>query len=123
MPASADSDRLIQPLRDICLGFPEALERETWGHPTFRVRNKIFVGAGPDEDGTVTMSAKAAPGEQEVLLQAGPPFFLPKYVGSKGWIGVVLDADTDWTEIAELVEDSYRAIAPNSLVNQLDSAR
>lgn len=107
----------------MCLALPEAEERETWGHPTFRVRDKMFatIGAGEADDGRprVTMSMKAAPGEQEILLAVGHPFFYPRYVGSKGWIGVEIDGDTDWTEIAELVEESFRVIAPNTLVARL----
>ncbi|MGI9604214.1 MAG: MmcQ/YjbR family DNA-binding protein [Acidimicrobiales bacterium] len=118
--AEPDSSFLTDQLRTICLAFPEAIEQETWGHPTFRVRKKIFVGCGLDDDGRFTMSMKAAPGEQDVLLAEGHPFFMPKYVGSKGWIGVELDTNTEWPEIAELVEDSYRAIAPKTLVKMLD---
>jgi predicted DNA-binding protein (MmcQ/YjbR family) len=105
----------LQAIRDIALGFPEATERETWGHPTFRVRDKIFVNFGYDESGRSQITLKAAPGEQESLLAEGEPFFVPKYVGSKGWIGVRVGADTDWREIGELVADSYREIAPKSL--------
>ncbi|MDH3706082.1 MAG: MmcQ/YjbR family DNA-binding protein [Acidimicrobiia bacterium] len=116
-----DAEALTQRLREICLALPDATEQETWGHPTFRVRKKIFVGCGVDDDGRFTTSMKAAPGEQEVLLAEGHPFFFPKYVGSKGWIGVELGDDTDWDEIAELVEDSYRAIAPKTLTKKLDA--
>ena len=119
MAASARRD-FTEQLRTICLALPEATEQETWGHPTFRVRRKIFVGCGWDDDDRFTMSMKAAPGEQEVLLAEGHPFFFPKYVGSKGWIGLEIDGDTDWTDVAELVEDSYRAIAPKTLVRRLD---
>ncbi len=104
-----------QAIRDIALGFPEAEEKETWGHPTFRVRDKIFVGFGTDDDGRPSLTMKAAPGEQESLLSEGHPFFLPKYVGSRGWIGVHVDDETDWRMIGELVVDSYREIAPKSL--------
>lgn len=107
--------------RRICLDFPDAHEEETWGHPTFRVRSKIFAGMGRDDDGRVTMSMKAAAGEQASLIATGHPFFMPKYVGSKGWVGVVIDDATDWEEIAELIDDSYRAIAPGTLVKQLDN--
>jgi len=107
-------------VRLVCLGFPEASEQETWGHPTFRVRSKIFAGIGRDDDGLVTMSMKAASGEQASLLATGHPFFMPKYVGSKGWIGVIIDDDTDWEEVAELIEDSYRTIAPKTLVKLLE---
>ena len=93
-----------QKVRDVCLGFPEASEKLTWGHPTFRVRDRIFASLGMAEDSDVpVMTMKAAPGEQESLLAEGHPFFFPKYVGSKGWIGIVIEGDTDWSEIAELV--------------------
>jgi predicted DNA-binding protein (MmcQ/YjbR family) len=105
----------LQAIRDIALGFPDAVERETWGHPTFRVRDKIFCSFGVDDDGRAQVTMKAAPGEQEALLAEGEPFFLPKYVGSKGWIGLRVDEDTDWNEVAELVADSYREIAPRTL--------
>jgi predicted DNA-binding protein (MmcQ/YjbR family) len=107
-------DQLIDRLRKICLSLPEAVEKETWGHPTFRVRDKIFVGCGVG-DGITTMSAKTVDGEQEALLEQGEPFFFPKYVGSKGWIGVVLSNGTDWDHIWEIVVDSYQAIAPKKL--------
>jgi predicted DNA-binding protein (MmcQ/YjbR family) len=109
-------------IRSICLSLPEAEEQTTWGHPTFRVRTKIFVGCGATEDSParITMSMKAAAGEQQSLLATGHPFFLPKYVGSKGWIGIEIDVATDWEEIAELVEDSYREIAPRRLAAELD---
>jgi predicted DNA-binding protein (MmcQ/YjbR family) len=119
---AASGNELLDQLRNICLALPEAVEQETWGHPTFRVREKIFTTFGiADEAGETTTSMKAPAGEQEVLLATGEPFFYPKYVGSKGWIGVRLDAATDWQEIAELVEDSYREIAPKRLITQLDT--
>ena len=108
-------------VRRICLDLPEATEQETWGHPTFRVRSKIFAGIGRDDDGLVTMSMKAAPGEQASLLATGDPFFMPKYVGSKGWIGIIIDDKTDWEEVAELIDDSYRTIAPKTLVKLLEN--
>jgi predicted DNA-binding protein (MmcQ/YjbR family) len=110
----------LERARAICLDLPEATERETWGHPTFRVRDKIFAGFGTGDDGTTAMSMKAAPDEQESLLAVGHPFFKPAYVGSRGWIGIVIDDDTDWDEVRELVLDSYRAIAPKTLVRRVD---
>lgn len=121
--------RYVEQVRAICLGFPETTEKKAWGHPTFRVRDKIFASVGYYESGpgvgaplgAEVMTMKAADGEQEVLLAQGHPFFYPKYVGPKGWIGVVLDDDTDFEEIAELVEDSYRQIAPRKLAARLDA--
>ena len=115
------SAEIHEKVRAVCLAFPEATEKKTWGHPTFRVRDKIFASLGvAEEDDLPVMTMKAAPGEQESLLAEGHPFFYPKYVGSKGWIGIVLTDDTDWAEIDELVEESFRVIAPKRLVARLD---
>ena len=128
-----DSDWLTQ-ARSLALGLPEAVEKETWGHPTFRVRDKIFatIGAGegstefvppdgsaPRGDVVTAMTMKAAAGEHESLLAQGSPFFKPKYVGSRGWIGIVISDETDWAEVEELVIDSYLTIAPKTLAKKL----
>jgi predicted DNA-binding protein (MmcQ/YjbR family) len=113
--------RTLQRVRKICLAFPETSEKIAWGHPTFRVRDKIFATIGVNaDDKVVTMTTKPPPGEQEALLAEGAPFFFPKYVGVRGWIGFVVNSKTDWKLVAELVEDSYREIAPKRLVAQLD---
>jgi predicted DNA-binding protein (MmcQ/YjbR family) len=102
-------------LRRICLALPHTYEQETWGHTTFRVRGKIFVVAREREDGT-TFSCKAPPGSQHVLVNADPArFFVPAYVGHKGWVGVRLNGEPDWDEVARIVERSYRLVAPKRL--------
>jgi predicted DNA-binding protein (MmcQ/YjbR family) len=102
-------------LRTICLALPEAVEKETWGDATFRVRDKIFAVAGVEE-GRVSMSCKAPPGAQEILVGADPKrFYRPPYVGHRGWVGVRLDAGTDWDQVADLVEESYRMTAPKKV--------
>lgn len=105
----------IDRVRAICLGLPEAEEQLTWGIPTFRVRGKIFVMAS--EDGAApTLSCKAPPGAQEVLVGADPGrFYRPPYVGKAGWIGVRLHAGVDWNAIAGFIADSYRMTAPKRL--------
>lgn len=117
------SDPTESRVRDLCLALPEAHEQETWGHPTFRVRKKIFLiysQAEHHEDGQPRVSLKAAQGCQQILLDRGDPFFYPPYVGSKGWIGVALGPDLDWLEFGDLVQDSYREIAPKTLVRALE---
>jgi predicted DNA-binding protein (MmcQ/YjbR family) len=107
-------------LREICLGLPEAVEKPFGGHtaPSFRVRDKLFVMTS--EDGR-TMTVKAGPGTQQALVASEPDrFFVPAYVGAKGWVGARLDIDQNWAEIAELIEDSYRLIAPKHLAALLD---
>ncbi|GBU19459.1 MULTISPECIES: MmcQ/YjbR family DNA-binding protein [unclassified Methylobacterium] len=105
----------IERLRRLCLALPEAHERVTFGGPTFRVREKIF--AMPrDRDGRPSVWMKAPPHSQGILVGADPErFFVPPYVGPKGWIGMRLDAEPDWTEVEALVRRSYRLIAPKRL--------
>jgi predicted DNA-binding protein (MmcQ/YjbR family) len=106
----------IDRLRRICLSLPEAYEEETWGEATFRVRKKIFCMAGGHDPAQPSLTLKATDPDQQALLAQGTPFFLPAYVGHKGWIGVDLGSDgVDWTEIGELVTESYRLIAPKRL--------
>ncbi len=109
----------IDRIRRICLALPEAEERPFGGHtaPSWRVRDKLFVMTS--EDGS-SMTMKAGPGVQEILVGDDPErFFVPKYVGSKGWIGLRLDVEHDWDEVAGLIEDSYRLTAPKRLAAQL----
>ena len=109
----------IDRLRAICLALPEAEEREAWGDPTFRVRDKIFA-MQKCGDGRISLWCKAEFGSQMVLVGADPArFFVPPYVGSKGWIGMRLDSNPDWNEVAEVVKRSYRLIAPKRLVTLL----
>jgi hypothetical protein len=98
---------------------PEATEKEGWGDPTFRVRDRIFA-MEKRGDGRVSVWCKAAPGSQAMLVGAEPElFFVPPYVGAKGWIGMRLDPGPDWTEVAAIVRRSYRLIAPKKLAAQL----
>jgi hypothetical protein len=102
-------------LRTICLALPEGVEQETWEIPTFRVRAKIFAMYTLDDE-RPALWCKAPPGAQTILVGADPKrFFVPPYVGHKGWIGMRLDARPDWREVALLVARSYRMTAPKRL--------
>jgi hypothetical protein len=112
-------------LRKLCLTLPEAHEVEAWGEPTFRVRNKLFaMYAAPNNHhgaGRPAVWCKAAPGNQALMVRAEPErYFVPPYVGPSGWVGVWLDRNPDWSEVKDLVEDSYRLVAPRKLVAVLD---
>jgi hypothetical protein len=117
-------DNPLGRLREICLGLPEAIEKETWGEATFRVRDKIFAMQG-GVDGRLSVWCKAPPGIQEMLVGSDATrFFVPPYVGHNGWVGVRLDVDgIDWEELADLVTDSYRMTAPKRLWAQLAAPR
>jgi hypothetical protein len=111
-------------LRKLCLALPEAHEVEAWGEPTFRVRNKLFaMYAAPDNHhgaGRPAVWCKAAPGNQSLMVGAAPErFFVPPYVGPSGWVGVWLDRSPDWSEVDDLLRDSYRLIAPRKLLAAL----
>jgi predicted DNA-binding protein (MmcQ/YjbR family) len=113
-------NRNLAKLRKLCLSLPEAYEQETWGEATFRVRKKIFAMASV-QGARVSTSMKANREDHQALVAQGDPFFLPSYVGSKGWIGIDLgSARVDWDEVRELVTESYRLIAPKRLSATLD---
>jgi len=112
-------------LRELCLALPEAHEAVAWGEPTFRVRNKLFaMYAGADNHhgaGRAAVWCKAAPIHQTLMVQAAPDrFFVPPYVGPSGWVGVWLDGRVDWPELASLLRDGRRLVAPKRLVALLD---
>lgn len=114
----------VSKLRKLCLALPEAHEVEAWGEPTFRVRNKMFaMYAAPNNhhgEGREAVWCKAATVNQRLMVEAAPDrFFVPPYVGPSGWVGVYLDAQVDWKELAELLRDSYRMIAPKKLLATL----
>ena len=104
-------------LRDICLALSEAAEKVTWETPTFRIRDKIFAMVD-NMDLRAGVWCKAPSGAQAILMSAAPErFFRPPYVGHKGWIGIRLDGDPDWDEVAVLISRSYRMTAPKRLVS------
>ena len=91
-----------------------------WGEPTFRVKNKMFAtfAAAGTHHGASRHSAwcKATPDNQALMVRAAPGrFFVPPYVGASGWVGVYLDGDVDWGELAEILRDGYLAVAPAKL--------
>jgi hypothetical protein len=113
--------RALERLRKLCLALPEVEEKPFGGHtaPAFRVRDKLFVMTA--EDGT-WMNLKGAPGVQQALIASDPDrFFVPRYTGKNGWIGVRLDVEQDWDELAELVEEAWRRTAPKRVVAQFEA--
>ena len=128
-PAAGSNDPTAEALvhvREICLALPESTERLSHGSPSFFVRDKKqFVSFVDDHhgDGIVGIWCPAPPGVQEELVRTEPDrFYRPAYVGHRGWIGVRLDVDVDWDEVAEICVDAYRLVAPRTLVRRLDEA-
>jgi len=118
------TDDLAERVGMICLALPEATERLSHGAPTWFVGGKSFVtlwAHGHHDHEFPHLWCAGPPGTQQELATAEPDrFFRPPYVGGRGWIGVRLDHDPDWAEIAELCQDAYRVIAPARLVALLD---
>lgn len=114
-----DSIPAIQRLRGICLALPEAFEKEAWGECTFRVAGgSMFAMTDSHHHGSehVAVWVKAPPMVQQILVNADAKrFFVPPYVGSKGWVGVRLDYEVDWEELSGMLEDGYRMSAPKRL--------
>jgi hypothetical protein len=110
-------------VRRLCLAMPEATERLSHGEPTWFVRGrKTFVTyADHHHDDRLAFWCAAPEGAQAALVAADPErYFVPPYVGGRGWLGVRLDVPVDEDELAELITDAYRTIAPRRLVAQLD---
>lgn len=110
-------------LRGICLALPDATEKEAWGDPTWRVRDRIFaMQKGNHEGGRPSVWFKAPLGAQAVLVEADPEtYFVPPYVGHRGWVGAFLDGGRlNWGELSDLIEESYRLIAPRRVAAGLD---
>lgn len=115
----------LERVREICLALPEATEKLAWGEPTWRVQDKIFAQYEDHHHGdpVVGVWCKAPDGLQDVLVGAEPArFYVPRYVGHKGWIGIRTDAPQDWAHVAELLCDSYRMTAPARLRTALDAS-
>ena len=109
----------VERVRRACLSLPEATEQEAWGELTWRVRKKVFAmfasagnhhGAGHD-----SLWCAGPLGVQEILVNNEPEkFFVPPYVGTKGWFGVRIGAVDDH-QLRELVVQSYCMVAPKKL--------
>lgn len=120
MAEQAEQDPLPR-LRALCTALPEVTEKVSHGEPTWFVRRVFVSYADHHHDDRVAFWCAAPPGAQEALVGSRPDrFFRPPYVGGRGWLGVWLDGDPDWDEIAEVVTDAYREIAPRKLVALLD---
>lgn len=108
-------------VREIAMPYPDAVEATTWGRPTYRVGKKIFVFVGETMANPFSIVFKPAPEEKGALL-ADARFFIPRYFGVHGWLAMHIEADdTDWRQVAELIDTSYRQLALVRHLRRLDS--
>jgi predicted DNA-binding protein (MmcQ/YjbR family) len=109
-------------VREVCLWLPEAEEFVSHGSPNFRVRGKTFATyvINHHGDGRVALWLNALPGSQDLHVRAEPAhFFVPPYVGPRGWLGVVLDGGIAWKRVAALVREAYEKEAPEPLRSRI----
>ena len=108
-------------VRAACLALPEAVERLSHGSSSFFIGGKkCFVMFVDDHhgDGRMGIWCAAPPGVQAELVDEDPQrFFVPPYVGGRGWLGVRLDRDPDWQELGGIVVEAWRCVAPKKLLN------
>jgi len=107
----------------ICAELPGAHHEDSGDHMIYRVRGKVFAYYLDDHhgDGIVSVCVKSGAGENVDRARREPErFYLPAYIGPRGWFGLRLDRGrVDWREVAEVVTRSYRLTAPKSLLRQL----
>ena len=122
------ADPLLGRLRGLALAFPDAAEKISHGHPAF-FTSKVFAyyGGSVKVDGVYQRHEQSVlvlidPDEREALLE-DDRCYQPAYLGASGWIGLDLAADTDWAEVEELLDASYRRTAGSRRVAALDSRR
>lgn len=123
-----DVERILAAVRRACLALPEVVERPSHGAPAWFVRGKkTFVMFADHHHGDphTAIWAAAPPGVTAELVAAEPArFFVPPYVGHRGWLGLRLDLDgedaLDETELRGIAEDAFRVVAPRTLARLLD---
>lgn len=102
---------LIERVREIALALPGVTEKLSHGEPTFFVRGRVFCNIDNNHHGSghVAVWCNAPEGAQESLVEGDPRhFFVPPYVGVKGWLGVRLDSGLPWPVIADLLKQAHR---------------
>jgi predicted DNA-binding protein (MmcQ/YjbR family) len=112
-------------LTEIALKLPETTRKTYGSHAQFPVRKKIFAYFLNNHhgDGIVAITGKVLPGDNKALAEAQPRrFYLPAYIGSRGWVALRLDVGkVDWSEVEELLKGSYALLAPRKLAEQVKS--
>jgi hypothetical protein len=118
---------MLERLRAVCLGLPETYEEPAWVGIRWRIRKRTFIHVvmvDPDHQAAYARAAASdeplcvmtfrSPGEEIAgLIARGYPFFKPPWAADV--VGMALDDDTDWQEVAELVTESYCVMAPKKL--------
>jgi len=113
-------EECLRQVRALCLALPGVTERVSHGEPSWFVGKQFLTMADHHHDDRFGFWAAAPVGAQQRWLGANqglgePRYFYPPYVGGRGWIGVYLDVNQDWPDIAEIVDDAWTLVAPAKL--------
>lgn len=120
-----DDDEILERIRTLALAFPGAAEKVSHGRPAFHTA-KVFAWYGMSrktEEGWVQHPQSVCvllPEAERRAVRELPHCWVPSYLGPYGWLGLDLDEGTDWDEVAELLDDSFRMTASRRLIVQLD---
>jgi hypothetical protein len=107
-------DKQLKRVRALAKSLPDVTEKISHGSPTFFVKKKSFASFlnNHHNDGRLALWCMAPPGAQAMLVDSNPDhYFVPPYVGHMGWVGVRLDKDNEWPQIAAVLEAAYEARA------------
>jgi predicted DNA-binding protein (MmcQ/YjbR family) len=115
--AERGRETTFQKISALCLALPNTKLTMTWGSPHFRVGDKIFCGFG-DDDGKQVLGVKLRMEHAKRRVQ-DPRFWTAPYVGKHGWVSMDVTQRKSWSEVAELIRESYELIAPKALVAKL----
>jgi len=121
-----DDDPYLERVRKLCAGFPEADEKISHGRPAFFTKKVFVYYGGSHKNGDewtefpYAVMVQPDPGDRAALLE-DTRTFVPAYLGPSGWIGIVLDDKTDWSEITELFDASFRLTASKRAITALDA--
>lgn len=111
---------VLRRVRGLCLALPETSERMSHGQPTFFIGGKtafVMYMDNHHHDGRLALWCAATPEIQQMLIGSSPErYFMPPYVGYRGWVGVRLDRSLPWNEIAALIEDAFLTVAPPKVI-------
>jgi predicted DNA-binding protein (MmcQ/YjbR family) len=113
----------LERVRTICLALPDTEESLSFGKPHFKVAGKIFAGCEEEDEGdgpTTMLGFKLGKPAAAALIAADPRCAPAAYVGKHGWVSMRLEGRVDWDAVRQLVETSYRLIAPRAAVALLD---
>lgn len=122
-----DGDPYLARVRELASALPGSAEKVSHGRPAF-FTSKVFAyyGGSLKADGTWVEHPHAViiqpePADRQALIEEAR-VFVPAYLGPSGWLGIDVDgADADWSEVAELIDASFRLTAPKRLIAELDA--